>query len=208
MKILKPLRTLDDFRAHYDNGGHPWNLFSYPRDRVLTPGEVASAAGDLFAGAMVVLRFEVLRDGLPPRESAEALRMLDASMRRRHRKHEPRRVRPRRWAAGPAGRMAIVTGIATPHPHPLTVAGDVRVASMDPECVMPSLIPLRQCARLYFVHEEGGEATSGCLMAVFGGRVNLPPRLHRFAGMLLDTVTGGLRSKPTRYLMGQFAVPV
>jgi len=208
MKILKPLRTLDAFREHYDSGGHFWNLLSHPRDGVLTRGEVAHAAGGVFAGALAVLRFEVLRDGLPPGEAAEALQMLDASMRRRHRKYEPRRARPRRWAAGPAGRTAIVTGIAAPHPHPLAVAGDVHVASSYSDSVIPDLIPLRQCSRLYLIHGEGEEVTSGCLMAVFGRGVNLPPRPHRFAGILLDTVTGGIRSKPTRYLMGEFAVPV
>lgn len=208
MKLLKPLRTLAAFRKYYDNGGHPWNLFSHPSDGVVTRGEVARAAGDLFAGAMAVLQFEVLRDGLPPGDADEALRMLDSCMKRRHRKHEPQRAKPRRWTASPAGRMAIVTGIATPHPHPLAVAGDVRVPSHDPECAMPSLIPLRQCARLFLVHAEGAEAASGCLMAVFRGPRDLPPGPHRFAGILCTTANGGIRSKPTRYLRCEFAVPV
>lgn len=208
MKILKPLRTLDDFRAYYDNGGHPWSLFSRPRDGVVTRGEIARAAGRLVAGALAVLQFEVLRDGLRRDEAAEALRMLDASMKRRHVRHEPRRARPRRWAAGPAGRTAIVTGIATPHPHPRTVAGEIHVHSGDAECVLPDLVPLRECAQLFLVHAEGAEAAAGGLMAVFGGRGDLPRRPHRFAGFLLDTVTGGIRSRHTRYLRAEFAVPV
>ncbi len=208
MEILKPLRTLDAFREHYDNGGHPWNLFSHSLDGIVTRGEVARAAGDLFAGAMPVLRFEVLRDGLPPGDAEKALQMLDASMKRRLGKHAPRRVRPRPWAPVPDGKMAIVTGIATPHPHPSGVAGDVSVPSNDPETCMPSLIPLRKCARLFLVHAEGADAASGCLMAIFRGPRDLPPRPHRFAGILYTTVNGGIRSRPTRYLSAEFAVPL
>lgn len=201
MKILKPTRTLRAFQALYDNGGFFWNLFSRRADKVISAGEVAKAAAAVAEAGYAVLQFEVLRDGLPPGDAAQALAMLDARMKARHRKHAPLRLDVERLAAGSgSGKNVIVTGVATPHPDPASVPHTVTTFMMVGKAVVPVSVLLHQRATLYQLRAGTSARGPAVLLAVHPKKSVIPRRPQRFGGIAMPG--------PDPWLSAQFCVDV
>jgi hypothetical protein len=164
MRTIPRLRTFEEFRKAYDNGGRFFNIFSIPADGVITKGEAARAAGRFLADAVAVMHFEMHRSRLPAGDAARALAMLDAKMAERHRAHPTTWMRPSEFESARPRSAVVLEGVMSEMADQEGVGGVEGTTMTVGEVVIPVDVPLKEMFRLDAMHDDDARSGPGCVI--------------------------------------------
>ncbi len=156
MKRITVSRSLEEFRALFDAGGHWWNLRTKAGDGTVTVGEVSVAAGHLVADFEAMAALELHLAALPYGDRLVAIGMLDAALTERRKRGGFRVLQPgeleSRAAAGDnvvvAGATEELKGISDP-------GGTAPVWEAMPPSIRPGITLLWVACQM---HQVGGGA--------------------------------------------------
>jgi hypothetical protein len=208
MEIIKPLRTIAEFRKEFDNGGYFWNLWSHKNDGVITSAELSRVAGTLDANRDAILRFELLRGMLQEIDARLVLGSLDPEAWTRWMKYKPVRCTVGEALALPTWTSVLVEATAMP-------AGESEGAeithtwiSVVGEIAMPITAPVAASCRFWRL-DDGGRIEAPVLLAVTPKSLDLTGQRLAIAAIVHSSATDPAGGGPRgRCLMGITACPI
>ena len=210
MKILEPLRTLDEFCKAYDNGGHFWSLGSDAGDGIITTGEISKTGPSLVADRAAILYFELLRGFLPAAAMEDALASLDGKAKARWKKHQPSRCSPAEALLKPPGTAVIVECLPV---RAYDAAGDgitYTQVVMIGKVMVPIAVPVVSRFRLWRLDDGSKSPRSALpLLAVEPKKLALSDQRFAIGAFVHESSTAAAKGQPKRRcLTGVAACPL
>ena len=109
MREIEPYRNLQELQKAIDNGGRFYNLFTAADDAVVSPGELAKAAGVFTAGMEAFLFLELAQQKLSAEDRKAVFELLQPSLQKRFAIAGPKLLVPSSVECACAVDQAVVT---------------------------------------------------------------------------------------------------
>ena len=94
MREIEPYHNLEELKKAIDNGGRFYNLFTQADDAVVSPGELAKAAGVFTAGVDAFLFLELAQQNLSTQDQQAVFNLLQPSLQKKFASARPKLLSP------------------------------------------------------------------------------------------------------------------
>jgi hypothetical protein len=190
VKRITVSRSLEEFRALFDAGGHWWNLRTKAGDGTVTVGEVSVAAGHLVADFEAMAALELHLAALPYGDRRVAEGMLDETVTARRKRAGFRVLRPHDVeSVAAAGENVVVAGSTEELKGISDPGGTAPVWEAMPESISPGITHLWVACQM---HQVGGGAA---LIAWPRTEPALPAGMWAFAGTVREIIPAASRRR-------------
>lgn len=158
MKHILPFRDAAQALEAFDNGGYFFNLFSHSKDGVVSPAELAKAAGTPLNRQAALLYLEMSISQLSEKDRERVLSRLDQGLFDHYKKYHPQQIQfSEDLAKGKVERNVMVVGTPVKLATESKFQGFILVPIMVSSVTTFTLVPIRSSYDLYEVSLEGGE---------------------------------------------------
>ena len=158
MKHILPFRSAPEALAAFDNGGYFFNLFSHSKDGVVSPGELAKAAGTPLNRQAAVLYLEMSISQLSEQDRERVHSRLDQDLFEHYKKYHPQQIQfPEDFAKGKVERNVMVVGSPVKLATKSKFQGFIMVPVIVGSVTTFTFVPITSSYTVYEVNLEGGE---------------------------------------------------
>lgn len=158
MKHILPFRSAPEALAAFDNGGYFFNLFSHSKDGVVSPAELAKAAGTPLNRQAAVLYLEMSLSQLSEQDRERVHSRLDHELFEHYKKHHPQQIQfPEDLSKGKVERNVMVVGTPVKLATESKFQGFILVPIIVSSVTTFTLVPITSSHTVYEVKLEGGE---------------------------------------------------
>ncbi len=166
MREVEPYRSLTELQQAIDNGGRFYNLFTAADDAVVSPGELAKAAGVYAAGMDAFLFLELAQQRLSAKDQQAVFNLLQPSLQKRFSIARPKQLAASQFECQSAVDQAVVmTGYARFVKESSQFGGFVLVPIMVGGVMTFMPIPLTDSYCIYEFFDDAAMISSSAMIA-------------------------------------------
>ncbi len=166
MREIEPYRSLQELQKAIDNGGRFYNLFTAADDAVVSPSELAKAAGVYTAGMEAFLFLELAQQKLSVEDRKAVFELLQPSLQKKLRTTGPKLLPPSTVECESAVDQAIVTsGYSRFMKEASQLGGFVMVPIMVGKVMTMMPIPITDTFCIYEFFDEAAMTSPSAIVA-------------------------------------------